>query len=327
MQAYLALVNQILTENRNPNNLDEYYYKPNRTGMPSIGCACLNFEHNMADGFPLLTTKKMGMKSVATELEFFIKGLSSKKWLQDRNCHIWDPWANPEKVNATLLEKIMNSPVEMEEAEIDALRKETQLQEDDLGSIYGVMWRDWKKYDVVGEFNVGLKTYKIVEESSIDQLANAIYTLQNNPFDRRIIVSAWNPAMLDQMALTPCHLEYQFVTTINSKEELVLNLSWEQRSVDSMLGLPYNIASYGLLLELVAKTVGMTPGKLSGRLVDCHIYKNHIETAKVQLTRTPYYPLPKLLLPEKVNVLTWKYDEFELLGYKSHDKLTYEIAV
>lgn len=173
--------------------------KENRTGISTHAIACRSIRHDMADGFPLLTTKKMGMKNIAAELECFIKGFSSKKEFHERNCHIWDEWANPQKV-----------PYGNDEA-----TKKNMLAEDDLGRIYGVQWRDWM--------------------GSIDQLKEIVDKLKTNPFDRRMIVNAWNPSELDQMALPPCHYSWQVIVTINHQGEKVLNLTWNQRSVDTML--------------------------------------------------------------------------------------------
>jgi len=179
------------------------------------------------------------------ELEFFIKGLTSKRWLQDRGCWIWNEWANTKKV------PYGNDPE----------TKEQMFLEDDLGAIYGKQWRNF---------------------GGVDQLERVVITLKTNPNDRRMIVSAWNPPELSFMALPPCHVMYQIIV-IND----TINLNWYQRSVDTMLGLPYNIASYGLLLELLAKESGLIPARLCGMLGDVHIYENHIENAKIQLWREP----------------------------------------
>lgn len=293
---YGALVNEII----------EAPKKENRTGIATYAIACWSIRHDMADGFPLLTTKKMGMKTIAAELECFIKGLYSKKEFHDRNCKIWDEWCNPQKV-----------PYGNDQAS-----KAKMLAEDDLGRIYGVQWRDWKKY--VKDDATGL--YK---QESIDQLKNAIDVLKNDPFGspgRRIMVNAWNPAELDQMALPPCHYAFQLITTLSHQGEKVLNLEWNQRSVDTMLGLPFNIASYALLLLIIAKEVNMIPGILMGTLGDVHIYENHIEGVKEQISREPY-PLPKLEITNFTSIWDWKYTDFELTGYVAHPKIDFEIAV
>ncbi len=264
--------------------------KENRTGVDTYAIACWSIRHDMADGFPLLTTKKMGMRNVAAELECFIKGLHTKKDFHERKCHIWDEWCDPRKV-----------PYGNDEES-----KAKMMAEDELGRIYGVQWRDW--------------------DETIDQLKEVVDKLKKNPFDRRMIVNAWNPSELDQMALPPCHYSYQVIVTLNHQGEKVLNLTWNQRSVDTMLGLPYNIASYALLLLLLAKESNMIPGILMGSLGDVHVYENHIENAKIQIAREPK-SLPKLELPNFTSIWDWKYTDIELIGYDPHPAVEYEIAV
>lgn len=161
---------------------------------------------------------------------------------------------------------------------------------------------------------------------NVDQLQKIVDMLKTNPFDRRMIVSAWNPSDLEQMALPPCHYSWQVIVTLNHQGEKVLNLTWNQRSVDTMLGLPYNIASYALLLLLLAKEVDMVPGILMGSFGDVHVYENHIDGAQEQLSREPK-KLPTLELPNFTSIWDWKYTDFELIGYESHPKVEYEIAV
>lgn len=264
--------------------------KENRTGIDTYAIACRSIRHDMADGFPLLTTKKMGMKNIAAELECFIKGLHSKKEFHQRNCHIRDERCNPQKV-----------PYGNDEA-----TKAKMMAEDDLWRIYGVQWRNrmW----------------------NIDQLKEVVDKLKTNPFDRRMIVNAWNPSELNQMALPPCHYSRQAIVTLNHQGEKVLNLVWNQRSVDTMLWLPYNIASYALLLLLLAKESNMISGILMGTLGDVHVYENHIEGAKEQISREPK-PLAKLELLNFTSIWDWKYTDFELVWYDSHPKIEFEIAV
>jgi len=229
----------------------------------------------------------MPFKVIAVELEFFIRGLRDKRWLQERGCHIWNEWCSPQKV-----------PYGTDEE-----TKAKMLAESDLGRVYGVQWRDF---------------------SGVDQLANVINKLHTNPSDRRMIVSAWNPAELDQMALPPCHLMFQVICTGENFD--TINLNYYQRSVDTCLGLPFNIASYALLLELLAAETGKKAGKLCAMLGDVHIYENHIETAKEQLKREPLQ-LPTLELPGFKEFFDWDYTQRKLIGYKSHDKLNFEIAI
>ncbi|NLZ96944.1 MAG: thymidylate synthase, partial [Candidatus Magasanikbacteria bacterium] len=204
MQSYLNIVKKILAEG---------VEKTDRTGTGTIAIAGAMFEHNMADGFPLLTTKKMPFKVITAELEFFIKGITDKQWLIDRKCHIWDEWCNPKKVAYAH----------------DEETKKKMVEERDLGAIYGFQWR---------HFNAPYQNYDSdYSGQGIDQLKKVIETIKTNPNDRRMLVMAWNPCMLDQMALPPCHYGFQ-ITVLNGK----LNLLWSQRSVDTMLGLPFNIA-------------------------------------------------------------------------------------
>lgn len=290
MQTYLNIVRHILENGER---------KKNRTGVDAISVAGVMFEHDMAKGFPLLTTKKVFFKGIKTELEFFIKGITDKKWLQDRGNHIWDEWANPKKAPYG----------HSEEA------KKKMAEERDLGAIYGFQWRHFgAKYDNYDSNYKG---------QGIDQLKNVVEKLKTNPQDRRMIVSAWNPLALSEMALPPCHYAFQ-VTVINGK----LNLMWNQRSVDTMLGLPFNIASYGLLLHLLAKESGLREGRLVGFLADTHIYVNHLEGAKEQLSRDPdKYPLPKIATNNFTSIFDWQAEDTEVIGYESYPKIKFEIAV
>jgi thymidylate synthase len=262
--------------------------KDNRTGISAYKLPRHTMiQHDMSHGFPLLTTKKMGIKSISAELEFFIKGLCDKQWLKDRKCHIWNEWCNPSKIPTNLS---------------DDDRKEFQLKENDLGYVYGYQWRNFNSQDY-------------------DQLSNVIQTLKNKPNDRRMIVSAWNPLQFDMMALPPCHVMWG-VDVIDNK----LNLWWTQRSVDIFLGLPYNIASYAILLKLLCKESSFEEGILTGFLVDVHLYENHIEQADLQLSRKKY-DLPKLEINNYTSIFNWKYTDLKLLNYKSHDSIKAPIAI
>ncbi len=257
------------------------------------------FEHDMSRGFPLLTTKKVPFRNVATELEFFIKGITDKKWLQERNNHIWDEWANPQK-----------APYGHSE---DA--KQRMLNERDLGPVYGFQWRHF------GARYVDYDTDYAGQ--GIDQLKRVVEKLKTDPTDRRMIVCAWNPVDMGNMGLPPCHYAWQAVV-INNK----LNLLWNQRSVDTMLGLPFNIASYALLLHLLAKEAKLEEGKLAGFLADVHIYENHIAGAKEQLSRDPaMYPLPRVETANFTSLFQWKAEDTKLLNYQSHPRIEFEIAV
>ncbi|HRY36655.1 MAG TPA: thymidylate synthase [Candidatus Magasanikbacteria bacterium] len=290
MKNYLDIVQKII---------DSGERKENRTGVDTIAIAGAMFEHDMSKGFPLLTTKKTPFKVMATELEFFIKGITDKNWLKERNCHIWDEWAHPLKV-----------PYGHDEE-----TKKKMMEERDLGPIYGFQWR---------HFNGDYEHHEFDHEGrGIDQLKKLVETLKKNPNDRRMIVSAWNPSKLHEMALPPCHYSFQ-VTVINGK----LNLLWNQRSVDTMLGLPFNIASYALLLHLLAKEAGLQEGKLVGFLADTHIYVNHLEGVKEQLSRDPnIYPLPQIVTENFTSIFDWKAEDTKLQNYQSFPKIEFPIAV
>lgn len=288
MQAYLTIIKQVLEQGER---------KDNRTGVKTKAIAGTIFEHNMQSGFPLLTTKKVPFRLVASELEFFIKGITDKERLLERNNHIWDEWCSPEVV-----------PYSHDVATQEAMKAEREL-----GPIYGFQWR---------HFGTQYQTFATdYANQGIDQLKKLIQTLNTNPADRRMIVSAWNPIDLHRMALPPCHYGFQ-VTVINGK----LNLLWNQRSVDVGLGLPFNIASYGLLLHLLAKEAGLQEGKLVGFLADTHIYENHLETLQEQLTRTPR-PLPKLSTPNFSSLFDWSYEDSQLENYDPYGALPMPVAV
>ncbi len=288
MQAYLDIVRHILEKGER---------KENRTGVDAITVAGIMFEHDMAKGFPLITTKKMPFKTLRVELEFFIKGLTDKQWLQERRCSIWDEWANPTK-----------APYGHDEESKKHMREQR-----DLGSVYGFQWRHFDAPYDNWDTNY--------TDQGIDQLRIVVDRLKSNPNDRRMIVTAWNPKALSQQALPPCHYSFQ-VTVINSK----LNLLWNQRSVDTMLGLPFNIASYALLLHLLAKESGLVEGKLIGFLADTHIYVNHVEGAKMQLARAPR-ALPRIITEPFTSIFDWTGDHTRLEGYEPHDKIEFPIAV
>lgn len=290
MKAYLDIVKKVLENGEKVKT---------RQGTDAYTIAGAMFEHDMSKGFPLLTTKKVPFRLIATELEFFINGITDKKWLIDRNNHIWDEWASPKK-----------APYGH-----DAESKKRMLDERDLGPIYGFQWR---------HFNATYESFDTdYSGKGVDQLKRLVETLKANPRDRRMIVNAWNPLQLEEMGLPPCHYSFQ-VTTINGK----LNLMWNQRSVDTMLGLPFNIASYALLLHLLAKESGLKEGKLVGFLADVHLFENHVEGAKEQLKRdVNKYPLPKIETENWTSVFNWKSEDTKILNYESYPKIPFEIAI
>ncbi len=354
--------------------LDNGVEKKDRTGTGTISVFGRQIKHNMLQGFPLLTTKKMHWNSVVAELLLFLRGDTNIKFLLDYDCHIWDGDAYKRYMNVYDIES-RESTYALEELHmLSDLTKEqftNRIKSDskfakkwgELGPIYGKQWRKWgeRKHDSISnEYFIG-----------IDQIDNLINELKTNPDSRRLMVSAWNVAELDQMVLPPCHYGFQLYTRELSIEERLdlaskkyevfdpfdfhkgdheeidelypvpkraLSLMWNQRSVDTFLGLPFNIASYGLLLEIIAKEVDMIPDELIGNLGDVHLYSNHIEQAKEQIGRTPY-DLPKVQITERnwymhekvkehlgpksfnEKILSYRPDCFELVGYESHPKI------
>lgn len=262
-----------------------------RTGEKTLQTFGNQIKYYMPNGFPLLTTKKMYPKSIFAELEFFIKGLSDKKWLQDRGCTIWDEWANPNVVNRLYEENPQD-------------KKYIQQNVNDLGRIYGVQWRNWNH------------TY--------DQLKSVLKEAATNPSSRRLLVSAWMPDEFGEMALPPCHFAWQI--NISGTH---IDLVWFQRSVDVALGLPYNIASYAMLLILIGEHLGLKPRCLIGQLANTHIYENHINGLIKQINREPYES-PTLELKEKkidFTLFNWSYDNYLLKNYKHHEKIDFKIAI
>jgi thymidylate synthase len=288
MKAYLDIVQKIL---------EHGFRKANRTGIEAITIAGAIFEHDMADGFPLLTTKKVPFRLVASELEFFIRGITDKEWLKEQNNHIWDDWCSPDIV-----------PYGTDEAS-----KIKMMNERELGPIYGWQWRNF------GAKYISHNTPP--ECQGVDQLRQLVQTLKTDPDSRRMIVSAWNPLDLSSMALPPCHYSFQ-VTVIDGK----VNLLWNQRSVDAALGLPFNIASYGCLLHLLAKEANLNEGKLIGFLGDTHIYVNHIDAIRQQLTRKPR-PLPQIKTENFSSVFDWHYGDTVIENYDPHPAIKFDIAV
>jgi thymidylate synthase len=297
------------------NNIDKQYQqllqdildygveKKDRTGTGTKSIFGYTIRHNMQEGFPLLTTKKMAWKTMVTELMWFLRGDTNIKYLVDNGCHIWDGDAYKNFV-ATIKQKhsIHYEPIE-KDSFIERVKTDSEFakQYGELGPIYGKQWRDW---------------------NGVDQIQNLIDQLKTNPDSRRLMVSAWNVGELDQMVLPPCHYGFQCYV----REGKYLSLMWNQRSVDTFLGLPFNIASYALLLEILAKAIQMVPDQLIGSLGDVHLYNNHIDQAKEQLTRDSF-ELPRLKMnPIFLANLEHKgLDEaingqvnFELEGYQSH---------
>ena len=264
MKQYLDLLQRVLQEGT---------HKEDRTGTGTISVFGHQMRFNMEDGFPLLTTKKLHLKSIIYELLWFLKGDTNVKYLQDNGGRIWNEWAD---------------------------------ENGDLGHIYGYQWRSWPDYN----------------GGHIDQITEAVETIKHNPDSRRIIVSAWNVADLPQMNLPPCHAFFQFYVA-NGR----LSLQLYQRSADIFLGVPFNIASYALLLKMMAQVTGLKAGDFVHTLGDAHIYSNHIEQVKLQLTRAPR-PLPQIEINSNVkDIFGFKYEDFTLTGYDPHPHIKGEVAV
>ena len=312
--------------------------KTDRTGTGTKSIFGYQFRHNMKDGFPILTTKKIHFKSVVTELLWFLRGDTNIKYLVDNGCNIWNGDAYKAYKTKYGYDDI-DSPLSMGEF-ITKIKTDNEFAKEngDLGPIYGQMWRDWDE-------DTGVK---------IDQIQNLINDIKSNPDSRRLMVNAWNPTYIQHMVLPPCHYGFQVYTRELTEEEQFLwvikntnvelenvyiveeiakpttptraiSLMWNQRSVDTFLGLPFNIASYGLLLEIIAKEVNMVPDELIGNLGDCHLYLNHLEQAKDQVTREPF-ELPKLGMDYREgeynkNLTDFVPDDFYLINYQSHPSI------
>lgn len=253
--------------------LDEGVEKSDRTGTGTKSLFGYQMRFDLSEGFPLLTTKKLHLKSIIYELLWFIKGDTNVHYLQEHEVRIWNEWAD---------------------------------EAGDLGPIYGAQWRHWR--DAKGQEH--------------DQLAEAIETIKNHPDSRRIIVSAWNVGQLQEMHLPPCHLLFQFYVA-----EGRLSLQLYQRSADVFLGVPFNIASYALLLMMVAKVTGLKPGTFVHTLGDAHLYLNHLEQAQIQLGREPR-ALPKMnIVREVTSIDDFRFEDFELVGYDPHPHIKAEVSV
>ena len=309
--------------------LDNGVKKEDRTGTGTISVFGRQIRHRMSEGFPLLTTKKMAWKTMVTELLWFLRGDTNIKYLVDNDCHIWDGDAYKNYFNKSKAD--IFHPILPQDAFINAIKTNSEFAKEygELGPIYGKQWRSWKIiYDNnvsewVGEGEDAIPIYKVLNK--LDQISNLINDLKTNPDSRRLMVNAWNVGELDQMTLPPCHYGFQVYTRELSEGERykifeekghefrmnqwsreeqydkagipkrAISLMWNQRSVDTFLGLPFNIASYGLLLEIIAKEVNMVPDELIGNLGDCHLYKNHIEQAKEQLSEIPWKERKEML--------------------------------
>jgi thymidylate synthase len=333
--------------------------KEDRTGTGTLSMFGYQIRHNMKKGFPLLTTKKMHWESIVTELLWFLRGDTNIKYLVDNGCHIWDGDAYKRYcvVNERLMELDVHNEILNKEEFISKIKTDDEFAKKwgELGPIYGKQWRKWKTpwYHLANEEGYTPKWAGDVK-TEIDQIANLISELKTNPDSRRLMVNAWNVGELDQMVLPPCHYGFQVYTRELSEEERwrirfdyypkhkqfpwdrmalpshrflddfniprrAISLMWNQRSVDTFLGLPFNIASYGLLLEIIAKEVNMVPDELIGNLGDVHLYSNHIEQAKEQIGREPFeLPTLEIHSSEIDDIAHHELGDIEIKNYQSH---------
>ena len=272
--------------------------KGDRTGTGTLSYFGDQIRHNMADGFPLLTTKKMAVKTMMTELKWFLKGDTNIKYLVDNNCHIW---------NGDAYKAYRRIPTNQLDERTFVHRIKTQdwfaKEWGELGPIYGKQWRDWQSQ----KFNVAKGEGYLLQ---IDQIHKLIVDIKNNPDSRRLMVSAWNVGEVEEVVLPPCHYGFQCYV-----QDGKLSLMWNQRSCDTFLGIPFNIASYATLLLLLCKETGLEAGELIGNLGDVHLYKNHVQQAKEQIVREPF-PLPTIELTN-VDILNGEWD-YEIKGYEYH---------
>lgn len=264
MQPYLSLLNRILTEG---------HQKGDRTGTGTLSVFGHQMRYDLQDGFPLLTTKKLHLKSIIYELLWFLRGDTNVRWLQDHGVRIWNEWAD---------------------------------ENGDLGPVYGHQWRSWPDY----------------RGGTIDQIAQVEEMIKRNPNSRRMLVTAWNPAEVEDMALPPCHCLFQFYVADGR-----LSLQLYQRSADTFLGVPFNIASYALLLQMMTQVTGLQPGEFVHTTGDTHLYLNHLEQARLQLSRTPR-PLPTMRInPDVKSIFDFRYEDFELENYDPWPHIAAEVSV
>tara|TARA_B100000925_G_scaffold124428_2_gene92519 strand:- start:688 stop:1665 length:978 start_codon:yes stop_codon:yes gene_type:complete len=305
--------------------LDEGINKEDRTGTGTKSIFSAQVVHNMSEGFPLLTTKKMYWKGIVTELLWFLRGDTNIKYLVDNDCHIWDGDAYKSyKVWADDLSKTHMYLPYTKEQFIEKIKTDDEFAKKwgELGPVYGKQWRDWGGYFSNGHWN-GQNNSTGLHIGGVDQIQNLIDSLKTNPDSRRLMVNAWNVGELDHMTLPPCHWAFELYTEETDLGKRRLSLKWHQRSVDLPLGLPFNIASYALLLEILAKEVNMIPGTLIGDLTNVHIYNDQIVGILEQLNANPYkYDYPNLVIGDNA---TWGNDflvsDFQLIGYNSYPKI------
>jgi thymidylate synthase len=264
MQQYLDLMSHVLAKGT---------HKSDRTGTGTVSVFGHQMRFDLQEGFPVVTTKKLHLKSIIIELLWFLQGSTNNNWLKERGVSIWDEWAK---------------------------------EDGELGPIYGYQWRSWPAPN----------------GGHVDQISQLMDQIKNNPDSRRLIVSAWNVAEIPRMALPPCHAFFQFYVADGK-----LSCQLYQRSADIFLGVPFNIASYALLTHMIAQQAGLMPGEFIWTGGDCHLYSNHMEQVKLQLSRQPL-PLPQLNIRRKpASIFDYEYEDFELVGYKHHDPIKAPVAI
>lgn len=297
-EQYLELLKDILKNGK---------YKDDRTKTGTKSLFGRQLRYDLSEGFPLLTTKKMFLKGIIYELLWFLRGESNIKYLIDNGVHIWDEWPYKYYKQKQKGKKVLTQEEYVEKVKND---KPFAKKWADLGPVYGVQWRHWKRK----------------ERGEVDQIKQLIEDIKTTPYSRRLIVTAWNPGEIDEIVeregLPPCHTLFQFY--VNDGK---LSVQLYQRSADSFLGVPFNIASYALLLMMIARVTGLKPGEFVHTFGDVHIYSNHIKQVKEQLKRKPK-KLPKIKINPKVkDIGKFKFEDFELVGYDSHPSIKAPVAV
>ena len=299
MKNYQKLLKEILANGT---------WQANRTGIDAISIPGAMLKFDLADGFPAITTKKLFFNAVKGELIGFLRGYTSAADFRSVGCNIWDQNANENKA---------------------WLENPNRKGLDDLGRIYSAQWRDWRTDPkIIGAEPVShdgqhIQMLAEIQHGYIDQVQRAVDTIKNDPTNRRIIINAWRPDEFDQMALPPCHVLSQFMVNVEKHE---LSLCYYQRSTDFFLGAPFNIASYALLLSLMAEVTGYTPRFLTAFMADTHIYRNHLDQVDTLLSRQPY-SLPKLKVRHRSNLEDYDPDDISLIGYECHPAITAPMAV
>lgn len=319
MKQYLDMLEHLLTKGKD---------RPDRTGTGTRGVFGYQMRFNLEEGFPLLTTKKVFTKGIIHELIWFLKGDTNIRYLALNGVRIWHDWALKKYLKAVNSSSKPGTPEWKEELNHfdDRIKADEEFARvwGELGPVYGQQWRDWEYWGAIHDPKprFGL--------CHLDQIANLVRDLKTNPYSRRHIVSAWNPPDIPDMALPPCHTLWQcYVETAANcvgPQSSTLSLHLYARSIDSFLGLPFNIASYAMLLTMLAQVTSMSPGELIISFGDLHLYRNHFEQAKLQLTRGPR-KLSRLVLPTKEKLEDYVFEDFQIVGYDPHPEIKAPISV